>query len=231
MRTKVIIPGVFCVTFSNQRDLGLSSLRISEFCMAAKNHRHRAFDWEKFLTKIIDKKTGEVDYFSVWAGFTIYGKEFMELACDHKHLRKIMTETERNFIDQLYNLIIANGYNKKNHNFCIIVYIDSDRASKNHFKHELAHALYTIDENYKAGVLEILNEIPPGELKKLKNKLGSTYNKQDYVLTDEAQAYLAANTKRQIYKYFKYDITPVYSHVYKLRKLLKTTLKNCGTKT
>ena len=67
------------------------------------------------------------------------------------------------------------------------------KRNKKDLKHEVAHALYYTNSNYKKQVNKILNKINKKERIKINNLLTKVEGYSNNVLPDETQAYILAD--------------------------------------
>jgi hypothetical protein len=156
---------------------------------------------------------GVIDYFEYWSGFNFPGniaKEWLELNSSNLtgHEIALFDEISKN-VDMQKPFYIIGSLEKE----------------KDTIKHEIAHALYFLDENYRwyADIFNIhfKQDYPRQYNKMVKELIKMGYNAN--VIPDEIQAYLASEPKKYLIEDFKlnYDTVSKYNKKDKLSSLIR----------
>lgn len=150
------------------------------------NFKGKTFDiWEYMKWYSIEYKRG-FTYTNDWGGFNIPMdvaiKCYSELPAPQNEYDNIMASILEKIDDVLYK-------NDIEHENAYIIGSGNDTADNKTFKHELCHALYYTNPEYKATALSITNSINPAHYKIFKDNLLS-FGYTEQVVDDEIQAYL-----------------------------------------
>lgn len=181
---KKITNQIFLLIFKTRYDLTSTFLRFQEFYESPK-FRGKLFTLEEFKQWYIrnspkGKKTGKFTYYSDWSGFNIpsfilkpfYKGKFNPLSKKEKKLLNLFKRKK--------SLFYILGVNKES------------KDVKDLFIHELSHALFYTDKNYKLEVRSALNLF---DLKSLKKEL-VLKGYHEKVLEDESHAYALSPNKK-----------------------------------
>jgi hypothetical protein len=182
MNLTLLNDDILLFTFKNIKDISLTFFRAQEYYESQNANLYRKpFTVYDFLEASTDKN-GYMEYFSIWSGYNIPGLIFDEWYNLHNYNDLTPREVE------LGHYIRSNT--RFNQKYYIIAALEKDVRT---IDHEIAHALWYLDDAYKAN-MEGLNGILKKEfpdnyklIKKYLKKLG--YNKE--VIEDEIQAYLS----------------------------------------
>jgi hypothetical protein len=172
LKVKRIAPKVFHVHARNQEMLAMSFLRFQEYYESPK-FRKRLFTMKEFK-KWYKKKYGKFSYCKDWAGFNVPGWVFETFRAGHFDP---LNRRERNLLKALYR-VTADCY-----------VIGTYKGNSQALDHELTHALYYVDPEYRAKVCEILRKAGMSK----KNAIFSWLRSNKYssaVFEDEFNAYL-----------------------------------------
>lgn len=177
MQIEEIKKNIYHIKEENQYLLSSTFLRVQEFYESKYPHiRNNYFTLEDYIdTYTLDR--GKFDYFTEFVGFNLPGYIFVEF---FKIFENRLLKKER----KLKKLIIP--IIRKNDLFYVIA---TTGEIKNVLNHEIAHAFYYLNLDYRGQVKQLITEFDD-KLKKLKNgllEIGYCEN----VLEDELQAYLA----------------------------------------
>jgi hypothetical protein len=179
--------------------------RVQEYYESNNKKIHnKIFTTEDFIEEYTDSG-GNLDYFSFWEGFNVPGNIINNFFKSFELTKReiVFKKTIEKFLDR-----------KKDY---YVIATDGDNTT---LKHELAHALYYLNEEYREKVKEIIENIPASEHKKLINNLNKLqYN--DSVHTDEIQAYLATSKKSELVDDFELDYDKMKKYISSIRKLFK----------
>lgn len=184
---------VYLALFNTRYDLCMSFIRIQEFYESPNDSFRGKFftledyiDWYSFQ----DGENGAFKYATQWSGFNIPGKflqEWIKIYSIHR-----MRDKEIELLDKL-RPFSKNGYDS----LYLIGACREDESHKDTIEHELAHAMYTLDESYKNECERLLAEISIDVREKyiqILKKVGYA----DNVLNDEMQAYLSTGESKRV---------------------------------
>jgi hypothetical protein len=171
-------PGIFAVVVPDNYDRCMLFLRISEY-YESPNYEFREMNfniWE-FIKQY---NNGSFTYTKDWSGFNVPLKVARE-CMSHElqwstpydlHMAKILTHI---------NYKLKDGY---------IIGVDS--LDSETMRHEICHALYYLNDEYKDKVKKLISDINPHDFFKMRDNLISIGYSSE-VITDEIQAYLVAS--------------------------------------
>lgn len=179
---------IFHIIFDSQFDITTTLMRIQEFYeSSADNIRDKYFTLEKLIHEYT-MKNGKFDYFTKWSGFNFPKLNIVNWL---KVFNADISEKERKFIDFLSdNIVIDNDTDY----YIIATYRDED------ISHEIAHALYYLDNEYKESMDELISNIDTTIYEAAYNIL-SLDSYCDNVIHDEIQAYFSTTCIRDLRKY------------------------------
>jgi hypothetical protein len=212
---KVTNPIKNCILleFKKQKDLALSFCRVQEYYESDKVElKGQFFTFEQFIYSQMNDD-GKIDYFDFWEGFNIPGEVWDTwltgiTQCGH------LTYYEH----ELNNTIMLNSEDSSK---CYIIgAIEGDRITINH---EIAHALYHTNLNYREKIdilLKEFSEKQKNEYKKLKDVLREMRYGEN-VIDDEIHAYLTTSRKRELVEDFELDYKKIEFFVKKMKKVLQ----------
>lgn len=202
-----IIPGVIHLNFSKQTDLTSTLLRFQEYYESPK-FRNKHFTIPEFVRWYKTTRSGKFSYLKDWSGFNFPSSVVETFWNKWSNKKTNFTVREKqvllNLPDKSNKFYVIGTYGKTN-----------NKDYKLILKHELAHALYYLDENYKKQVLQVLKKVEVKPIHQYLKKLG--YHKSvwmdetnAYILTDqddllESQITISQNVSHQLDKlYTKY---------------------------
>jgi hypothetical protein len=173
---------IYVVTTDNQYDLAMLFMRAQEYYESSfKEIKGKEFTILKFM-ELYSKKFGDgaFTYAADWAGFNVPSKVLNTLYGPWvKYVLEDFNEYDYE-MEEILNKI-------ESKEFYLIGAVKKDTAT---IEHELSHAKYALDKNYRKRVKEILKKLPSKIKKKIEKYLLSVgYCKK--VLEDELQAYIA----------------------------------------
>ena len=181
MRVKVYNKNIMCVTFNTQKELTLTMCRPQEFyeCDSPKL-RNKVFTFEKFLDHYLDNK-GTLGYFDYWSGFNIPGPvlENFFARFDLSEREKKLYNITRRFGSEIYYLIATKV---------------NDTST---LKHELLHAYYYLNHDYKQKVHTVVRHMNPILKKNITTRLRE-FGYTSSVITDEINAYMATSSLKYL---------------------------------
>ena len=175
---------IFVVTTDNQYDLAMLFFRAQEYYESPfKQIKGKEFTLMKAM-ELYSKKLGDgaFTYPKDWAGFNVPGKVLDTLyGPGYKYNIQDPSEYDGH-MECILSMI-------KPKEFYLIGAVKKDVAT---IEHELCHARFALDKNYKKKVRELLKQLPDKMKKKIEDYLLSIgYCKG--VLEDELQAYITCD--------------------------------------
>jgi hypothetical protein len=173
---------IYVVTTDNHYDLAMLFMRAQEYYESSfKQIRGKEFTIFKFM-ELYSKKLGDgaFTYAADWAGFNVPSKVLLKMyGLGYQYNIEDYNEYDKHMEDILNKI--------KGNNFYLIGAVKKDAHT---IEHELCHAKYALDKNYKKRVKDILKRLPDKMRKKIEDYLLSIgYCRK--VLEDELQAYIA----------------------------------------
>jgi hypothetical protein len=180
--------GVYSLTYETQYDLCMSFVRVQEY-YESPEFKDKVFSLEEFIDYWSNEfGNGCFDYPVKWAGFNIPGKV---LANWYELNSNTIRDKEKVLIDKV-NARIKKDKLKMEEIYLIGVYNQSQNK-KLVINHELAHALYSLDKDYKLKCEKIFEKIESDDMGKLciesiKEELHDMGYGEN-VFMDEIQAY------------------------------------------
>ena len=213
-KLKEIHPRIFLVTIKDTYDLAMTFCRLQEYYESPfKQIRNKTFTMTEFQ-RLYAKEFGDgiFSYPADWAGFNVPGDvfdDFMHIAFDDwgneyditiADIHWTVTKEEEEFNDENPYYIIAAG--------------PDDRETINH---EICHALYYLDQQYKEKVDLIISELNVSLFSHFKTGLlNKGYSKG--VIVDEINAYIC------------FDSSTIFGGLYKMNKKEKKNFNEIQTK-
>ena len=181
-------------------------MRVQEFYESPFDSiRGRFFTHEQYMDAHVNNsersgtEEAKFTYLEDWAGFNIPGNVFNKWA---RMFKKDLWEKEQALIDLVYGEL-----QKKTTKFYVIGTSNDQYASKSVIDHELSHAWFYLDPDYKKTMLKLLRKFP----KAAKDQLKVDLKKDGYALevyNDEMIAYLCTNPMTYTKKMFKNKAIP-----------------------
>jgi len=175
--------GVYYCKINNMYDLTMTFCRVQEFYESPfKAIRGKKFTLVDFM-KIYSKANGNFTYPLDWGGFNVPGPVIADLyakGIDDYNIYDSIIEDIHNSINEKLK--------QKNH-----YYLIGANNNKTTIEHEVCHAFYFLDQEYKKKVNKELSKLDRKVYKKMTDVLLNIgYNK--VVLLDELQAYLITDS-------------------------------------
>jgi hypothetical protein len=157
-----ILPKVICLKYYKRFDLGSSVIRIEEYCESRFDQFfHHYFTLPEFVK--VWKTTygeGKFTYIEEFEGFNFPGTEVMKFNQQYRH---DLTLKEA-FLFNCINQIVPK---EKIHDNYFIAYALENRKNESIVRdHEISHALYYLDREYRNACQRILNNMPEKKLQK-----------------------------------------------------------------
>lgn len=180
-------PEIAHATFATRKDMTMAFARIQEFYESPhSNIRGKYFSWEEFM-RAHCQENGTVTYFSEWEGFNISRKTVTAF----KKLFFNLTGAEKAIVDV---------FNCADINYLIGTDAWCDPTT---LAHEMAHAHYFLNKEYREQVDTCLSCVPVDLRHKFEKGLAvAGYSKEHNVYLDEVHAYLKTADAAELYKVF-----------------------------
>ena len=210
-KTEVILDNCLLIQYNTQKDLTMSFFRVEEYYESANPKLNgKPFTLETFIEEQM-KSDGELDYFNYWTGFNVPGyiiEEWSNKINSEYYIRE----------NQLINIIrdrldISNKY----------YVIGTLMNDSNTIDHEIAHALYYMNSDYKNEMSELISEFQSNYTEDYNIMCSVLTNTRQYgnnVLFDEIQAYMATEPKKELIKEFRMDYSKCKVIIKKFQKVL-----------
>jgi hypothetical protein len=173
---KLIGSNIVHLVFTNQKIMGSTLVRFQEY-YENPVYKNNYFEREEFFKWY--QKTYKSKYIDDFIGYN-FPSSILEDMKNFPHLIPM----EKNIIEVLEKQNLEKYY--------IIASVGEDKKSA--FKHEMAHALFYLNEDYRKEIIKIVNSIPDEKLEQMYETLRSRMY-DDCVLLDETQAYLIDNVR------------------------------------
>lgn len=208
MELMEIMPKVFYISFPNKKELTTTMCRPQEYYESEHSHiRGQYFDWPTFIDTF-SEDTGELKYFGYWSGFNIPSDVFQQWMKDFAH---DFSSKEKALIE-----LISKYVDIKNEKYYIIA---SEKGKVSTIQHEIAHALYHLNENYKSHMDTLSSTLPvdfKDTFKKTLNKMGYA----DSVILDETQAYLSTSDAEYFQNRLSMDVSHLKTQMAEMKKYI-----------
>lgn len=179
MECKEILPHIFHLNFDTRKELASTFLRFQEH-FESPSFRGKIFSLDDFKYWYVKnspkgKETGEFTYYSDWSGFNIPSEILIPF---QDGLFNPLSDQEKSFLDL---------FEDKERPFYIIGTFQGEKTT---LKHEIAHALFYTNKEYRDEVLNVLHDIPD-EFKQVFSKALEESGGYHYsVILDEMHAYM-----------------------------------------
>jgi hypothetical protein len=165
-----VAKGIYLLRFKTQYELAATFLRVQEHYESPRFHG-RIFSLQQFMDWYA-KRYGNFTYYEDWAGFNVPSTALQPF---YKGKFDPLSEKEKKFLG------LFKGLRER---FYVIGIYDS--AAKNNLTHELAHALFFVDDGYRNAVRKAMRGYDTTKLARQIADAG--YAK--HVVPDEIQAYI-----------------------------------------
>lgn len=217
---KLIGKNIIHFIAENQYELCSSFIRIQEFYESPfVNINGKYFTLDDYMDVYAANNNNEFSYFTDWSGFNIPGNivnKFFKLFNDETRVKE----------DKIKQYLISANISLENANYYVIgTFKDCT------IEHEVAHALYYLNSEYKDDCNEIYKLLKPSEIVTINDCL-KNYGYAENVFEDETQAYFSTdvfhrfaikNTKRlnKIVQKYKDNFLQFSKNLYLLDKFIK----------
>ena len=211
MKLKKLGDNIFLFTAKTQKELTLSFFRMQEFYESPLEQlKGKEFNTFEFIDALMNDK-GKITYFSDWYGFNIPGNIV------NKWIRKQSLNDYTIYEEKMFNQLDEAGIDYDSYYI-----IGSLKTDKNTIKHEIAHALYYTNKNYRSEMQKLNKELEKCYsdhyllMKECLLRMG--YCKE--VIDDEIQAYLSSEKKKYLIKEFDIEFDEMKLIIKEYRKVL-----------
>lgn len=182
---------IVLIVFGSRQWAGATMLRPQEYYESNyKNIRGKIFTLDDYMDNYIAEK-GTFDYYDTIAGFNIPGNVFNKFLMDYDAVN-MLSEKEMDLRDRLRKWLIDDQY-------YLIAFSEAD--AKDAYDHELSHAMFYLDEDYRMKQQLIISSIPKKTIKQF-NKVLSTMLYTPDVYVDEMVAFCATEDSEYLYRKF-----------------------------
>jgi hypothetical protein len=209
-KTKKPIKNCLLFEFDNQKELALSFCRVEEYYEGKPSVNGKYLTLEDFLDAFMDKD-GNITYFNYWSGFNIPGNIFKKWWDEPYASEKTKWETK-----------LADEVSRKLDLEKPFYIIGGLKGDMNVIDHEIAHALYYMNESYKVEMEDLnyhffkTHRMQYSKMVKKLKKMGYGEN----VIRDEIQAYMSTSYKKELVETFGLDYSTILPMVKQYRKVL-----------
>jgi len=185
---KEVRPNIFAVVVPDDYDRTMLFCRVQEFYESDSDlFKEQDFSIWDYMKWYSEKNKGVFTYTKDWEGFNLPFK--VALNC-------CIGNDEKTPYDKVMQIILDEILLTDNPADAYIIGVKSDKGST--FKHELCHALYHSNKEYRSLADNLLNEMPLNSYNSMAiNLLKLGYDES--VINDEIQAYMMTSYKS---KYF-----------------------------
>jgi len=211
MKCKKLGNQLLLFTFKTQKEITTTFFRMEEYYESPlKGLYEKKFSVFDFLIESMNDD-GQIDYFSKWIGFNIPGHSILEWSALHcpdytpKETEVMNHITSKVDVLKPFYIIAAKEQNTKV------------------MDHEIAHALYYLNERYRGRMLDLsikMRQLDKNNYNKMIKKLRRMgYNQS--VFNDEVQAYMSTSTKKELVEKFGLDYETAMPLARQFRKVLQ----------
>jgi hypothetical protein len=180
---------IYIAEFDSRYELTMTFVRLQEF-YESPVFKGTYFTLEEFMDYWCKEMgNGCFTYTSVWSGFNVPGKiisKFMDLLVKNSSVRKKEFE-----LLKLLNQKLRED-NEELENIYLIALSKDSKNNEVIMEHEVAHALYALNKEYKKSIDILIKNLD----KKIVKEASSVISKMGYckeVIKDEMQAYWSTN--------------------------------------
>ena len=185
MKLTQIKPRVYHTVFEDVYTLCMTILRIHEH---SENpvFKNKTFTYEQYMDWYSKEHGhGHFSFDRDYLGFSINSPSFRHFVKNFP--KKDWTDKEKKYIEEVIRLVGKEDFSR-NKRFCIINSFEKRKSTV--FRHELTHALYYVDYNYRQEVDKFFKSLKPDFKKKVTEIVKNDGYPDDSVL-DEINARLA----------------------------------------
>jgi len=207
--SKKPIKNCLLLEFNTQKELALAFCRVEEYYEGPEKVNGKYLTLEEFIDAYMNED-GRLDYFHEWTGFNIPGNIYKEW-WSYDNANKTKWETT-----------LADEVSKKLDLEKPFYIIGGVKGDINVIDHEIAHALYYMNADYKSEMEELNYEFYKTyriHFSKMVKKL-KAMGYGENVIRDEIQAYMSTSLKKELVIRFNLDYNTILPMVRKYRKVL-----------
>ena len=186
-KSKVIGGNILALEFKDAIPMTMMFMRFQEYGEGIPKIRDKNPVPEGDVLYHYYRKFGTIYYTAGYAGFNLRGDLFNEFT-DIRNDPPLFSNTlER----ELENLVYKH-FSNKGDQFFIVAYMKGDKVTK---KHELLHALYYLNAEYREKVNAVLDKVSTKRAKRYLQTMDYTFGGKngDWILYDEIQAYVLSD--------------------------------------
>ena len=213
-KTKKPIKNCLLLEFDTQKELALSFCRVEEFYEGNPRVNGKYLTLEQFIDEFTTPD-GKLNYFNYWTGFNIPGYSFKswfgQMAGELTKWESALGQAVAEKLDMQKPFYVIGGV----------------KGDMEVIDHEIAHALYYMNEEYKS-LMDTANYQFYKELRSEYSKMVKALKKMGYgdnVIKDEVQAYMSTSGKKELVEKFGLD----FSKIQGFRKLYRKVLSQYNT--
>jgi hypothetical protein len=207
VRVEEVLPNVDQFTFKTQYEACATFMRLQEFYESKfRDIKGKYFTLEHFMDRYA-RDTGNFTYTSDWGGFNIPGHVAKHFFSTFKS--NILLEKELRLKELLKHRL------KTNEPFYIIA-LYGDTPNEQYLNHEICHALYYLNKDYKLETDKLVRKLP----KDIKRIMVAWLKDNGYVrsvITDEINAYLSTSSEGSLRGWFGGQVADGYKLYESLR--------------
>jgi hypothetical protein len=208
-KTKKPIKNCLLLEFNTQKDLALAFCRVEEYYEGNPKVNGKYLSFVDFIDAFMTDE-GKLDYFHYWTGFNIPGDIFMKWS-------------QNNMSDKTYwEIALADAVYKKIDFTKPFYIIGGKKGDMEVIDHEIAHALYYMNEDYKNEMSDITYDFYKTQRSEY-TKTVKTLKKMGYgenVIKDEIQAYLSTSGNKELVEKFGLNLKKIKTIRTSFRKVL-----------
>lgn len=201
------LPHVYFLKYKKNHEMAKTFMRFQEHYESPK-FRGKIFSRSEFK-KWYRWRKGMFDYYEFWDGFNVPGDT---LNTFRTYNFPYLTAEERRLLNLFKNL--------DENNFYLIAAVDNPATTI--ANHELAHALYFTNSDYRNEINAVLARVDSKKLEKFIGKKMGDYH--DAVLHDEAHAWLMND--HEDLRAMKFDLIPYQQAIVQLNKIFQKYMAN-----
>ncbi len=190
MKLQVIDKNILLLLFSSQKEMTLTMFRSQEYYECGNNKiRNKVFEFEDFLD-FYTEENGDIDYFRRVSGFNIPSNSLEDFFIKFNLTRREnkLWKLTRKFSSKPYYLLAAK---------------ETDTST---LDHELVHAYYYLNEEYKKKALFLIKNMRS----ELHKQIIVSLKRKGYakaVFNDEINAFMATSDLEYLHENMKLDVT------------------------
>jgi hypothetical protein len=184
-KTKVIGGNILALEFKDAIPMTMMFMRFQEYGEGIPKIRDKDPVPEGDVLYHYYRKFGTIYYTAGYAGFNLRGDLFNEW-------RAKRGDIPYNTLESELEILVNKYFFDMEDDFFVIAYMKGDKVTK---KHELLHALYYLNADYRDGVNAALNKVSTKRAKRYLQTMDYTFGGKhgDWILYDEIQAYVLSD--------------------------------------